>query len=545
MTRAGEDRLFHYSDGDLHEEHVAEMVSGSADVSIHSPDLAAGIRDWPSLYHLSSMRPNLLRPLKIPPGSAVLEVGSGMGVLTRYLAEAGCHVTAIEGSSRRAEVTARRVRDFDVDVQCVNFLDFEAPRTFDFVVAVGVLEYAACYSGHEEPHVEFMARCRQFVKDDGFVVIASENRLGLKYLLGQREDHLGVPYVGVEDTYDQDGPRTFSVPELEALADAVGLNRRRILFPLPDYKLVKSVVDYERVPDQALDTIAQLTASSLAADHQIDRPLNVSLELAAAGIVTSNLGSALSPSHLLVASQEGDVNTVLDPSVFAWVFASNRPVEYRKETLLVRQDGEVRAVRVQAPSTPTSSDVRLHQILADESVVVGRSTWLAFVQEVNREGWCAGDVARVIAPYTQLLEASATDGLLDGSLVDATPFNCVQSAKGAILYDQEWVWFVPVRLSWVMLRGILFSWERLSSCAKPAPDAGISLYTLSETIVRAAGVAPPVDRAGFLEWLTEVQALASGRPAPVIRDWLERLFDAPPPVRESRLHMSATDRITL
>ena len=62
-------------------------------------------------------------------------------------------------------------------------IDFDEP--FDAVALVGVLEYAAMY--HEAgsgSHVALIRRCRELLTADGVLVLAIENRLGLKYLAG-------------------------------------------------------------------------------------------------------------------------------------------------------------------------------------------------------------------------------------------------------------------------------------------------------------------------------------------------------------------------
>ena len=51
-----------YSDGDGAENLLLETLRGARDVSVFSSELAAACRDWPSRYHLSTERANLLRP---------------------------------------------------------------------------------------------------------------------------------------------------------------------------------------------------------------------------------------------------------------------------------------------------------------------------------------------------------------------------------------------------------------------------------------------------------------------------------------------------
>ena len=53
-----------YSDGDEVENRIAKVIEESEDISVLSNELKQHMIDWPSTYHLSSKRANLMRPLK-------------------------------------------------------------------------------------------------------------------------------------------------------------------------------------------------------------------------------------------------------------------------------------------------------------------------------------------------------------------------------------------------------------------------------------------------------------------------------------------------
>ena len=80
------------------------------------------------------------------------------------------------------------------------------------------------------------------------IVIAIENKLGLEYFAGCKEDHLGTYFSGVE-SYPQGGyVRTFSRPGLEKIFNECGVNEYHFYYPYPDYKLPLEIYSDEWLP---------------------------------------------------------------------------------------------------------------------------------------------------------------------------------------------------------------------------------------------------------------------------------------------------------
>lgn len=63
---------------------------------------------------------------------------------------------------------------------------------YDYITLIGVFEYSKGYIGTDDPYVEMIRRIKRHLKPGGQILIAIENRLGLKYFAGCTEDHTGV-----------------------------------------------------------------------------------------------------------------------------------------------------------------------------------------------------------------------------------------------------------------------------------------------------------------------------------------------------------------
>jgi 2-polyprenyl-3-methyl-5-hydroxy-6-metoxy-1,4-benzoquinol methylase len=196
-----------------------------------------------------------------PSGAKVLDIGSGWGQIALPLAKnKSSEVTALEPTPERlafiqAAATQEQVADRMHFVQADFFdLEFE-PQSLDLICSIGVFEWVPKFRPGEPAKVqaEFLNRIRALLKPGGQLVIGIENRLGLKYLLGAPDDHLGAPNIAVYDAalaaqkwkaQSEQSLRsfTFTRSELADLLTAAGFRTATFFAALPDYKLPQLIL---------------------------------------------------------------------------------------------------------------------------------------------------------------------------------------------------------------------------------------------------------------------------------------------------------------
>ena len=222
-----------YSDGDVENELLDIVKKG-----INEQALAADTR-WPIVYHLTPMRQNLLSWYPFDKNASLLEIGMGCGAITGAFADKVKSVDGIELSSRRAQIAAWRNKDFDnITIHVGNLNDIQLDKKFDYVTLIGVLEYAGSFTEGNTPYLTFLNNCKQYLKEGGSLIIAIENRLGMKYFSGAAEDHIaGERFRGITNYQGIDYVRTFSKPALEKLLKEAGLCNIEWYYPHPDYKI--------------------------------------------------------------------------------------------------------------------------------------------------------------------------------------------------------------------------------------------------------------------------------------------------------------------
>ena len=238
-----------YNEGDEVEEKVLSVLKEGRDPwQVLKED-----ERWPILYQLSERRKAIVEPMAIDKTCDVLEIGAGMGPVTAALASRCAHVDCVELSERRALANAWRNRACDnICIYVGNFERIELERQYDVITLIGVLEYAGSYlHGEGDPFAAMLRRASSLLRENGRLYVAIENKLGMKYFAGCREDHLGRMFAGICG-YEDGGVRTFTRSELDRLLLANGFGRTYFYYPYPDYKLPQQIFSDDYLPT-ALD----------------------------------------------------------------------------------------------------------------------------------------------------------------------------------------------------------------------------------------------------------------------------------------------------
>lgn len=477
-----------YNDGDEVEQRIQSILDQVQDVSVLSTDLRKHCTDWPSLYHLSSVRANILRPFESRlEGADVLEIGAGCGAITRYLAESGAKVVALEGSPRRAAIARARCRDMEnVTVVTDLFETFNGPDRFDVVTLIGVFEYATMFGQGEHPALTMLQRARQWLKPGGHLIIAIENKLGLKYFAGAPEDHGATPMYGIEGRYRKGEPTTYGRVELKRMLAQAGLPGVSFWGAFPDYKLPKVLVSEKGFLHETFNA-ATLVSQGVANDVQMPGVPMFSLQRVYPEIITNGLGIDLANSLLVVAKEDPAPETQV---LACYYNNSRRPCFCKSITFVEEPNGSIAVLSRLLNGAGLSSrdeDVPiLHEIEPRSSYVNGQLLSDVFLRILTTDQWKMDEVQRFFDKYLQALSIIvhtegvsitqhaaplSVDSELPGWCLDVIPQNILETEPGVFtLIDREWSSPQPVSLSMLFFRSLYGLSSMVQSVAVPADD---------------------------------------------------------------------------
>lgn len=281
-----------YTDGDI-EDKILDIVKRHSETEYEN--IILQYQSWPIFYHLSSLRANILSWIPFEKNKNILEIGAGCGAITGTLAGKCKEVTCIELSKKRSIINAFRNRDKqNIEILVGNFQDIENNLTkmYDYITLIGVLEYSSSYIHSEKPYIDFLKAVGKHLNKDGTVIIAIENKLGMKYWAGCKEDHTGKYYEGIEGYLSSEGVKTFTKKEIEEISISAGFGSLDYYYPYPDYKFPETIYS-----DYFLPEVGSLYKN--IRNYDMDRLITFDESKVFDTIIENNLFPIYSNSYLL------------------------------------------------------------------------------------------------------------------------------------------------------------------------------------------------------------------------------------------------------
>lgn len=283
-----------YSDGPVEDTLLEIVKNGREAQAALAPD-----SPWPVFYHLHPARANILAWYEFTGKERVLEIGAGCGAITGLLAENCAEVICSEISRKRSQINAwRHSQRKNIHILVGNFADTVPEETFDIVTLIGVLEYAGSYypaSGEKSPYLTLLQAARSRLAPKGVLFVAIENKFGLKYWAGAREDHSARLYDGLEGYPAGSPAETFSLAELRQLLLDAGFTDLEFHYPYPDYKFAREIYSDQRLPQPG-------ELKDPVHNYDLDRVRNFDEELVFREIIKAGQFPFFSNSFLVAAS---------------------------------------------------------------------------------------------------------------------------------------------------------------------------------------------------------------------------------------------------
>lgn len=228
--------------------------------------------EWDFYYHLSEVRKGLLNWYSFAPGCRVLEIEAEFGALTGLLCDQCGAVVVSESNPYRAKCIAKRFEAREnLEVYAGHIFDIyllKEQEKFDYIVINGILER----QGNGDPNPEIYAAYLRRIKDEllrpeGKILLAAENRLGLRYFCGERDRFTGRPFDSINNYPFGSSARGFTRNELKNIIERTGIDNMRFYYPLPDHRVPQMIFSQDYVNQTLIEE--RLSTYSIWRDTQV------------------------------------------------------------------------------------------------------------------------------------------------------------------------------------------------------------------------------------------------------------------------------------
>ena len=198
----------------------------------------------------------------LPKGDGLaMDLGSGWGQIARPLAH-DRQVVAVEPIAERLAFIEESARQEGVHPNIAfieaDYMEISFRTQFAAICAIGVLEWVGTFQKEfdaQECQQRFLKKIRAELAAGGHLILGIENRIGLKYLLGCPDDHIGVSGIACLPAeiararwHASSGHElkcfTYSPSELRELLRTAGFRDIEFFAAFPDYKLPKLILPF-------------------------------------------------------------------------------------------------------------------------------------------------------------------------------------------------------------------------------------------------------------------------------------------------------------
>lgn len=119
---------------------------------------------------------------------------------------------------------------------------------WDYIIVSDAFARVPSYLDGKTPYKEFFRRLKEHLKPSGHVILAVDNRFGLKYFAGNKEHLTGKYFEGLEGYRHSEGVRTFSKAAILSMVREAGFEEVKTYYPYPDHRYMTAMYSDSHLP---------------------------------------------------------------------------------------------------------------------------------------------------------------------------------------------------------------------------------------------------------------------------------------------------------
>ncbi len=292
------------------------------------------------------------------------------------------------------------------------------------------------------------------------MVLAVENKLGLKFFDNRKEEFTGKPFAGIYGYPDMDPAPGYSKLEIREILQEMGFPALRFVYPFPDHKQPRIFLTDEALAHHKR-AIGYWAASEPFEDYLGQTQPEMNFLLACGELSRAGLLGEMANSFLIMAARADEHLPVLPWQVLAYSHEM-RNKSYRTVNRIESGDPDLIVSKTGMPCSGRSFSFEPaethplyegHNLAAMMARQIQTGDFDFFMQLAHKYAHflrITFDANLSAMP----MAVADTDTNLEGKSLDALPRNMIVTASGIQVFDLEWVANMKLPLSYVLFRGL-------------------------------------------------------------------------------------------
>lgn len=194
----------------------------------------------------SEMRTNIIKWYPFEPNKKILEIGANYGEITQELVKRTPEVTSIEFTKEKIECIQKRIKENVKLILCDNLKELNLPEKYDYIIIIGTGEYAKKLGFKNLK--EMLEWSYMQLSEDGKMLVAIDNKFGVKYLAGSTRNNKEVPFANYKNYVEKDY-KMYGKTELENMLKQ--FPNYKFYYPVPNYNLTNMIYTDEYLPKRS------------------------------------------------------------------------------------------------------------------------------------------------------------------------------------------------------------------------------------------------------------------------------------------------------
>lgn len=167
------------------------------------------------------IRSNIIKWYPFQEEAEILEIGTENRVITDYLNTIAKEVTIIAPPMETMKVIDKK---------------------FDYIIVIGQIEKAIqWFPDSSNPELELLTFISSLLKEDGKILIATDNKFGMQYWNGRKDLEGTLNYENLVQERTKNGCKLFSENTLKKLLEEADYQHYKFYYALPDYKMTNLI----------------------------------------------------------------------------------------------------------------------------------------------------------------------------------------------------------------------------------------------------------------------------------------------------------------